>query len=348
MISVGVLKVATAVPKHVVDQSMVRGIVDRVFGSRVSDLERLLRVFEHDHIHTRHFVRPIEWYHHDHGFAESNAVYTETALELSLEAARRVLSGFDGAIKAVVFVSSTGIATPSLDAAIIQGLGLAASTRRLPVFGLGCAGGVAGLARAAELSRAFGGEPVLMIATEICSVTFRQSDTRKSNIVASSIFGDGAAAVLVGASGSGPLIVNSHSQLFPATEDIMGWDVTDAGLSVRFSRDIPSFVRHNVPGVLAEACAAWGIEQSQIREVIAHPGGSKVLEAYSDVTGLPASSFDDARQILRQYGNMSSASVLFVLDAWLASGARAEPYAIMAALGPGFSSELVLLENTAG
>lgn len=346
MSTIRIMNVATAVPRHVVDQSIVRTIVERVFGHRVTDLERLLRVFEHDHIHTRYFVRPPEWYERDHGFGEANAVFAESALELAENAARAAAAEHLDAVRAIVVVSSTGVMTPSLDASLIQRLGLPASTKRLPIFGLGCAGGVAGLARAAELSRGLGGVPVLMVAVEICSVTFRQSDTRKSNIVASSIFGDGAAAVLVGGEVGGPQVIDSHSTLFPDTHDIMGWDVTDDGLAVRFSRDIPSFVREHIPDVLRAACEVWGIERHEVRDVIAHPGGSKVLEAYSQATGLPAETFDIARTVLRDFGNMSSASVLFVLEQWLRSNSTRPPYSLMAALGPGFSSELVLLRNS--
>lgn len=342
-----IVNVATAVPQHVVDQSIVRTIVERVFGQRVTDLERLLRVFEHDHIHTRYFVRPPAWYERDHGFAEANAVFAETALDLAEKAARSAAGEHLQKVKAVVVVSSTGVMTPSLDAALIQRLALPSTTKRLPVFGLGCAGGVAGLARAAELSKALGGASVLMVAVEICSVTFRQSDTRKSNIVASSIFGDGAAAVLVSGQGGGPQIMDSHSMLFPDTHDIMGWDVTDDGLAVRFSRDIPAFVREHIPDVLQAACEVWGLERHEVRDVIAHPGGSKVLEAYSHATRLPSDTFDGARSILRDFGNMSSASVLFVLEQWLRATAAHPRHSVMAALGPGFSSELVLLRNSA-
>lgn len=348
MSDIRIMNVATAVPEHVVDQSIVRSIVERVFGDRVHDLDRLLRVFEHDHIQTRYFVRPTQWYERDRGFGEANAVFAESALELSVRAARKAAVGRLSDVRAIVVVSSTGVMTPSLDAALILGLGLDTSTKRLPIFGLGCAGGVAGLARAAELSRGMGGALVLMIAVEICSVTFRQSDTRKSNIVASSIFGDGAAAVLVGSEGDGPVIVDSHSTLFPDTHDIMGWDVTDNGLSVRFSRDIPAFVREHVPSVLKKAFTSWGIPRKELREVIAHPGGSKVLEAYADATGLAADTFNGSREILRNYGNMSSASVLFVLQQWMNANVQRPRCSVMAALGPGFSSELLLLRNVDG
>ncbi len=344
MIRVGIQGVGTAVPEHVVDQDAVRATVERVFGGRVPDLARLLSVFEHDHIHTRRFVREPSWYAVDHGFAESNRVYADAACDLAERAARAACRGRENEIAAVVVVSTTGIMTPSLDATLIQRLGLSPHTVRVPVFGLGCAGGVAGLARAADLSRAMQGAAVLMVAVEICSVTFRQSDTRTSNIVASSIFGDGAAAVVISAQPHTVSIGTGMSTLFPDTEDIMGWDVLDDGLSVRFSRDIPSFVRAHIPSVLSASYQRWGIRAEDVSAVVAHPGGAKVLDAYAEATGMPASTFAHAREILRTFGNMSSASVLFVLDAWYHDVHRATSgAALMAALGPGFSSEVLLL-----
>ncbi|MCX6140386.1 MAG: stilbene synthase [Candidatus Kapabacteria bacterium] len=342
MITVHINGIGTASPSHIVDQDTVRSTVERVFGRAVEDLPRLLQVFEHGHIQTRRFVRPPEWYAERHGFAETNAVYAQEALRLATEAARIALAGREEFVEAILVATTTGIMTPSLDAALIQSLGLSLHTKRIPIFGLGCAAGVAGLARAAELSRSLSGALVLFVAVEVCSVTFQQTDASKSNIVGSSIFGDGAAAVCVSSQGSGPIIGTGFSTLFPDTEDIMGWDVADSGLRVRFSRDIPSFVLEHVPTVLREACATWGIDLDEIEDVIAHPGGAKVLDAYAVATGKPPSTFDIARDILRDFGNMSSVSVLFVLERWLQEpGPR--PLALMSALGPGFSAEQLLL-----
>lgn len=344
MIHVGIQGIGTAVPENVVDQRAVRATVERVFGGRVTDLDRLLSVFEHDHIHSRRFVREPEWYAVDHGFAESNRVYATSACDLAEQAARKACKGREGDVAAIVVASTTGIMTPSLDAALVQRLGLSTHVARVPIFGLGCAGGVAGLARAADISRAMEGAPVLFVAVEICSVTFRQSDTRTSNIVASSIFGDGAAAVLISSERHSVSVGTGVSTLFPDTADIMGWDVLDDGLSVRFSRDIPSFVRTHIPDVLAHAYAQWGIAPDDVTAIVAHPGGAKVLDAYAQASGMPQSTFTHAKEILRTYGNMSSASVLFVLDAWYHDAARTRAgHAVMAALGPGFSSELLLL-----
>lgn len=344
MMTVGIQGIGTAVPEHVVDQRMVRSTVERVFGGRVADLDRLLSVFEHDHIHTRRFVCDPAWYAEDHGFAQTNHVYASTAADLAERAARAACQGIDQEIAAVVVVSTTGIMTPSLDATLIQRLGLSPHTLRIPIFGLGCAGGVAGLARAADLSRACNGAPVLFVAVEICSVTFRQSDTRTSNIVASSIFGDGAAAVVVSAQPHTVALGSGISTLFSDTSDIMGWDVTNEGLSVRFSRDIPSFVRSHIPDVLSHAYRQWGVTADDVSAIIAHPGGAKVLDAYAEAASMPTETFAHAREVLRTYGNMSSASVLFVLDRWYNDPNRQQRgYAVMAALGPGFSSELLLL-----
>jgi len=343
MIAVRIAGIGTAVPEYVVDQSMVRETVARVFGESVAGLDKLLQVFEHEHIVTRRFVRPTSWYGEDHGFAATNEVFAETAVGLGTQAAKKALVGREADVRAIVVASTTGIMTPSVDAALTMSLGLSPHVTRIPIFGLGCAAGVSGLARAAELSRLYGGAPVLFVAVEICSVTFQRSDSSKSNIVGSSIFGDGAAAVLVSADGTGPEIQHGYSTLFPHTEDIMGWDVTDTGLRVRFSRDIPAFVRAHIPGVLVNAYQAWGISAADVGDIIAHPGGAKVLTAYSEATGKPLADFQHAFDILREFGNMSSASVLFVLERWLNDGKPKPRYSIMSALGPGFSAEQLLL-----
>lgn len=343
MTSIRIAGIGTAVPEFIVDQSMIRSTVERIFGNRVKDLKRLLHVFEHDHISTRRFVRPPNWYAEEHGFAATNAVFAASAIELATEAARKALAGRESAVHAVVVASTTGIMTPSLDAALVGSLGLSVHTTRIPIFGLGCAAGVSGLARAADLSRAFDGAPVLFVAVEICSATFQKLDASRSNIIGSSIFGDGAGAVLVSSEGTGSVVNRGFSTLFPNTEDIMGWDVADTGLRVRFSRDIPSFVRAHIPSALAQACQAWGIEGRDVGDIIAHPGGAKVLEAYAEATGKPLESFHHAFDILRDYGNMSSASVLFVLERWMNDATPKPRYSIMSALGPGFSAEQLLL-----
>jgi len=340
--------VGTAVPEHVCDQAYVRTVVENLFSERVENLTRLLKVFDHLHIEQRYIAREPEWYRKDRGFGETNDLFIETAKKLSLEAARLALAR--AAVRAedfggIVVASTTGVMTPSLEAYLVQDLGMPMDVIRMPLFGLGCAGGVAGLARAAELSASRKGAPVLFVAVEICSATFQRNDLSKSNLVGTSIFGDGAAAVVVGHTELGPEVVGSYHRLFPDTYDIMGWDFVDSGMKVRFSRDIPNFVRTHLPDVLKEACAAWSIAKEEITSFITHPGGAKVLEAFAEVIGGDQRTLAASHEILRLHGNMSSASIIFVLEKMLADRALQSGYGLMSALGPGFSSDQLLLHN---
>ena len=346
MATIRIQGIGTAVPEHVYDQKSVRQVVKNLFSEKVENLDRLLKVFEHLHIEQRHFVREPDWYTSDRGFGEANDLFVETALTLSMIAAKRALSSaalspseFEG----IVVASTTGVMTPSLEAYLAQNLGFPLSVARVPLFGLGCAGGVSGLARAAELSGARNGAPVLFVAVEICSATFQRNDYSKSNLVGTSIFGDGAAAVVLGTGEKGLEIVDCYHRLFPETYDIMGWDFVDSGMKVRFSRDIPAFVRQHIPGVIEEAVTSWSISADEIMSYIVHPGGAKVLEAFAEVIGHPPKKLADSHEILRRYGNMSSASVLFVLERMIQNHSLSKGYALMSALGPGFSSDQLLL-----
>ncbi|MBI3396134.1 MAG: stilbene synthase, partial [Spirochaetia bacterium] len=256
-----ILSAATAVPEHRIEQPQARELARMMFQEAFSDLDRLLHIFENAKIDSRHTARPLSWFDKPHTFPESNQVYVECAQDISEAAAREAMkrAGVSAEqIQTIVFVSSTGIATPSLDSKLIQRLGLSSSTARIPVWGLGCAGGVAGLARATDIARSRPGI-TLFIATELCSLTFQRNDMSRSNLVATGLFGDGAAAILLGAADSGPEILSSFSHLFDDSEDIMGWDLAETGLRVRFSRDIPSLIRANIPGLFEQACKTWGV-----------------------------------------------------------------------------------------
>ncbi len=339
--------VATAVPPHRVTQARAREFAASFFESNFKNLDRLLPVFDNTQIHCRYLAQPPDWYGRPHTFPEANALYETIALDLAAQAATAVLTKAaisPASVGMVVFVSTTGLATPSLDAKLIQRLGLSLHTGRLPIWGLGCAGGVAGVARAAELAKTMPGRPVLLVAVELCSLTFQYNDRSKSNLIATSLFGDGAAAAVIQAGGvaDGPEILGSYSTLFADSEDVMGWDVTDTGLKVRFSRHIPTIVRRHLPTLIAEACLKWGLDLAAIQHYVAHPGGAKVLTAYVESLGLSERHLASAYEILRDYGNMSSVSVLFVLEKFLASQPSGGDYGLMMALGPGFSAEQVL------
>lgn len=351
---------ATAVPSHLLRQSDVRAKVAEMFASTLSADPRLLQVFEHAQIDTRHACMPLEWYSADHDFGESNALYIEHAVSLGVMSARKALVQArlePTDIDHIVFVSSTGIATPSVDALLANTLGLRDDVRRTPIWGLGCAGGAAGLAHARDFAIADPSARVLFVALELCSLTFQLRDLSKRNLVAASLFGDGAAAaVIVGgksgvgaAAGRRPLaLVASRSTLWKDTQDVMGWTVDGAGLHVVFSRDIPTIVHERVRPSLLAFLEASGLAMADVHHMAAHPGGVKVLNAYAAALNLAPSVFRHARDVLREYGNMSSPSCLFVLERFLEAGEiGAGQNAVVAALGPGFSAEYVLLRGEA-
>ena len=308
-------------------------------------MDRLLPVFDNAHIRARHFCRPLEWFGREWSFPERNALYVEHALELSEKAARRCLNraGVEPEeVGALFFVSTTGISTPSLDARLLFELGLNPNLKRIPVWGLGCAGGAAGVARAADYARAYPDELVLVVAVELCGLTFQVGDISKSNLVAASLFADGAAAVLLGA-GEGPEILGSHSTIWPGTEDVMGWDLIESGLKVRFAKSVPQIVRTRTRATVEEACEKHGVAPVDLRHLVVHPGGARVLEAYEEALGLVPGSLDLSWEILRHYGNMSSVSVLFVLERFLEGyPVGSGEHGSISALGPGFSAEHVL------
>ncbi|HLL39072.1 MAG TPA: 3-oxoacyl-[acyl-carrier-protein] synthase III C-terminal domain-containing protein, partial [Rubrobacteraceae bacterium] len=248
-------------------------------------------------------------------------------------------------VGAIFFVSTTGIATPSLDSRLIFRLGMSENIRRVPIWGLGCAGGAAGLARASEYARAYSEKPVLLVGVELCGLTFLKGDRSKSNLIATSLFADGAAAVLLGGEqlGAGPELRGSYSTTWPGTEDVMGWDVVDDGLKVRFAKSVPVIVHEKMRGNLETACASLDLGLEDLRHFVLHPGGPKVLEAYEDTLGIGRGNLELSWEILREYGNMSSVSVLFVLERFLEEYPQASgEYGTISALGPGFSAEHVL------
>ncbi|MFQ6672231.1 MAG: type III polyketide synthase [Candidatus Tectimicrobiota bacterium] len=342
--------VGTAVPPHGVTQEAVQAFSRDHFAGALDELPRLLPVFEHAAIARRYFSMPPDWFAHAPSFAERNAHFVEAATTLAAATAEQCLerAGRDPAeIGTVLVVSTTGLATPSIDAYLIQRLGLSPHTRRLPLWGLGCAGGVVGLARAADLARAAPESFVLLVAVELCALTFCPEDRSKSNFIATALFGDGAGAVLVagpGTGASGPRIVGAHSTLWPGTDDVMGWDVAEDGFRVRFSKDIPTFVRRHLSPAVEQFLKPYGLGPADVAHHVVHPGGPRVLGAYAEALGIPDDRLAIPRAVLCEYGNMSSASVLFVLDRTLSEGhARTGDYGLLLALGPGFSAEQLLI-----
>ncbi len=354
------VSLATAVPGNAVRQSDLRALIAQLFAGSDAGSARMLQVFEHAGIEQRQLCMPLDWYGRERTFAEQTAAYVEHAERLGAQAAGLALTRAGlGArdVDHVLFVSSTGIATPSLDARLSLALGCRPDCKRTPVWGLGCAGGAAGLARARDLALADPHARVLLVAVELCSLTFRREDRDKRNLVAASLFGDGAAAVLVQGAAAPALaappfaaleLLDSESTLWPGTLGVMGWQVSDQGLHVVFSRDIPSIVREHVrPGIDA-FLARHHLALAQVRHLVSHPGGAKVLAAYAEALGRTPASFEHAHAVLREHGNMSSPTCLFVLERLLAAGGVGPgEHALVSALGPGFSAEYVLARGTA-
>lgn len=338
-----ILSVATAVPPHRIAQEEAKEFARALFSSSHRDIERLLPLFDNARVEGRNFCVPREWFEKDHPFPEKNALYEGWALELSEKAARRAL-GRAGVgpeeVEAVFLVSTTGLSTPSLDSRLIFRLGLPPHVRRVPLWGLGCAGGAAGLALAADYARP--GRTVLLVAVELCGLTFVRGDLSKSNLVATSLFADGAAAALLG-EGEGPEVIGGHSTTWPGTEDVMGWEVVEEGLKVRFARSVPHLVEERMARSVEAACRACGLEAGELRHHLLHPGGAKVLAAYERALEASPGDIERSLGVLREFGNMSSATVLFVLERFLEGypAGSGEP-GIISALGPGFAAEHAL------
>ncbi len=341
-----ILSVATAVPAHRIGQGEVKDFARDMFGEAHRDIDRLLPVYDNVDIENRHFCVPIEWFGEDHTFAEKNDLYLEHALQLSEKAARRALdkAGVDAEeIAALFFVSTTGLATPSLDSKLIFELGIPERhTRREALFGHGCAAGAGGLARAADWSRNHPGRPVLLVAAEMCGLTFQRGDTSKANMISTSLFADGAAAVVVGTEGEGPELVGEDCITWPETEDVMGWKFTETGFNVILSRSVPVIVQNHFRESLHDSCEYLGLVPEDLEHFVLHPGGAKVLDALEGALEIEPGSLALSRGILRDYGNMSAATVLFILQRFIESGEYEKgDLGLVSAMGPGFSAEHV-------
>ncbi len=343
--------VATAIPQFEIDQRVAAQFSRAYFADRMPQYERVAGVFAATGIERRYSVRPVEWFLEPHGMLERTAAYVEGASALFERVVSRALdaAGLDvGEIDAVVTVSSTGIATPSLEARMLPDMGFRADVERMPVFGLGCAGGVTGLAIASRLAAARRGTTVLLVAVELCTLAFRVDRATKADVIATSLFGDGAAAAIVSSDPDLPAVATfggATEHLWQDTLDIMGWDVDDAGLGVLLSRSLPAFVESRYRASFNDAIARLQIERESIGRVVCHPGGTKVLEAIEAALTLPGGTLDIERNVMRDYGNMSSPTVLFVLERALKLGLPAST--MLAALGPGFTASYVSLERAA-
>lgn len=346
---VKLMAIASAVPPHELRQRDVAAAAHRSFSGRYSDFERLAQVFERAGIARRYGVRPLEWYLQPMGWPERSAAYLTGACDLVVEATTRALraAGLHAAdIDTVVTVSSTGIATPSLDARVAGRLGFRGDVERVPVVGLGCAGGVSGFALAARLAAARPGSTVLMVAVETCTLAFRLDLLTKANIVATALFGDGAAACILKAGPGGVAEVEMSGQhMWPDTLDIMGWAVDREGFGVIFDRAIPPFAQERIRPAISGILEREGLALSDIDRFICHPGGTKVIEALESALSLGQGALDHERSVLADYGNMSAPTALFVLERSIRAGLPAR--SLLTAMGPGFTVSCASLRTAA-
>jgi alkylresorcinol/alkylpyrone synthase len=341
----GLLALATAVPPHVLPQEEVAARARAIFGDRFADFDRLAPVFRSAGIRKRHMVMPADWYAEPRGWPDRTAAYLAGAKALFVAAAEQALAaaGCTAAeVDTVVTVSSTGIATPSLEAHVARAMAFRADVARVPVFGLGCAGGATGLSLAARLAEARPGSTVLMVAVELCSIAFRADQLTKANIVATALFADGAAACVLRAGEAGLCHVEGAGEhTWPDTLNIMGWSVDPEGLGVIFDRDIPPFAERHFGPAIDGILERFGRSRADVSRYCCHPGGSKVLRALEQTLALADGALDHEREVLADYGNMSAPTVLFVLDRLLKE--RLPERTVLTALGPGFSASCVSL-----
>ncbi len=346
--------VGTALPSYKVTRAESKAFILNLYGEVYSKgQDRLLDIVDHTGIDSRYFCVPAEWFASSHSFEEKNNLYIKEGLKLSERAVEQVLqeAGVECSdIDCIFFVSSTGLSTPTMDARLIHRLPFRKDVRRLPIWGVGCAGGAASLAWAMELAKAQPTYKILIVVLELCGLTFVRNDFSKAAMISSTLFADGAAAVLVTGdkvmlphSTSRLRLVDSMTETMPDSLDVMGWQFGEYGFKVLLSRNAPEIVQTFLKNVMCKFLQKNNLSLRDIKHFIVHPGGKKVLEAYEAI-GIASPQLEYARMVLRECGNLSAATVLFILKKHLdAFPDEKDAFGLVAALGPGFSAELVLL-----
>lgn len=342
------LSLATAVPPYELEQSAVASLASRIYAHSFTRYPRLADVYTNAGIERRYSAKPIDWFEAPHDWPERTQAYLESASALFVESARSALTraGLTARdVDVVVTISSTGIATPSLEALVGDEMGFRPNVLRVPVFGRGCAGGVVGLSLGARLAQARPGEVVLVVVIELCTLAFRTDRSTKADVISSALFGDGAAAMVLraGDDDADIKVGATAEHTWPATLDIMGWTMDPTGFGVVLSRSLPRFIEQRLAAPARRFLKHTGLEAPQL---VFHPGGTKVLEAVESALALQKGTLRDEREVLRTHGNMSAPTVLFVLERALRRGLRGS--AMLAAMGPGFTVSLAALEGRHG
>ena len=350
-----VVSVGTAEVPYILSQNEIKEYLYRIFSEKSYIIDRMIQVFDNAGIDYRHFVHPPEWFETNTGFIDRCDSFLKNSIALSksaisdcLESCSAGYSDFDH----IIFISSTGVTAPTVDAHLVNELKLDKHMKRTPLWGLGCVGGATGLSRALEYTSAHPKSAVMVVCVELCSLAFQKDDYSKSNIVSLALFSDGAAACLVAGKEhrlfeqSNINLLSSHTTTFMDSLDVMGWEIVDEGFKAIFSKDIPSIVKDKVSPSLKEILCTHKVSQDELNHFILHPGGPKVLKAFEENLGRSEGAFVDSRKVLREHGNMSSPTVLYVLKEFMNKGEYGEDeYGIISALGPGFTSEILMLRT---
>lgn len=342
---------ASAFPKHYYSQAFLLEKLQEYWGDRLKNPQLLARLHRNVTVEGRYLSLPTEKYYDITTWGKANDIWIEVALELGEQGLCRALSqsGVEPRqLGAIIFVSVTGIASPSVDAMLVNRMKLPTNIRRVPIFGLGCVAGAAGIARAADYVKAYPSQAAALVSVELCSLTIQRDDLSVANLISSGLFADGSAAVIVTGDeidSNGPEILATRSIFYPQTEEMMGWKVTEKGFRITLSPEVPVLIRENLGHDLDAFLADHGHRRSDIKSWVLHTGGPKVLEATADALDLHNGELDASWDCLKRVGNLSSASVLVVLEDVMRNR-RPEPgtLGILAAMGPGFCSELLLLK----
>ena len=342
---------ATATPPYELPQDLVERNARRILGPRFAQFERMAASFKTSGVEKRYSFAPIEWFDTPKNWQDRNSVYLlegEKLFEAVVTQALAKAELLAREVDIVVTVSSTGIATPTFEALSAAKLGFREDIQRIPVFGLGCAGGVTGLRIAQQMARANSGDKVLLVVLEACTLSFRSDRLSKADIVATILFGDGAAAAVISSKpGNADEIVMGigSEHMWPDTLSIMGWDVDESGLGVIFDRSIPAFALEHMKSATDHALKTAGLNQNELSRFVFHPGGAKVVEALEEALELQTGTLDSERTVLRDYGNMSAPTALFVLQDILEN--KRNGSMMMGALGPGFTASFLPLDIAA-
>ncbi len=342
--------VGSAFPHLYYKQSEVAAALIRHWGNKLEKPAVLDRLLSRVGVDARHFVLPLEEYDTLTTWGAANNRWIEAAEDLGEKALCRAVTKAGIRLQdlgAIFFVSVTGIASPSIDARLVNRMGLPRDIKRIPIFGLGCVAGAAGVARASDYVRAFPDQAAAVVSVELCSLTWQREDLSVANIISSALFGDGAAsAIVTGADfkSSGPKVLATRSSFYPGSEHVMGWDISEKGFQIVLSPEVPDMVMKYLARDVTDFLEDNGLQKSDIDSWIMHTGGPKVLEATSAALQLPDNALEVSWECLRKVGNLSSASVLLVLQEFMTTR-RPVPgsYSVMAAMGPGFCAELLLL-----